>query len=291
MSGAQQRLVLVTGLSGAGKSVALKYLEDLGFQWVDNPPMELIPQLAELSVGSGRHVAVGVHLREPDPHGLIHLQELCRERACAGLRVESLYLEANVEMLVTRYRETRRRHPLALGVTVREAVEREIAFQEPLREMADLVVDTSNMTPRELKELLDKLYDHDAMGEDLTVFLRSFGFKHGANTDADMVFDGRFLANPHYDPQLRHLSGLDAPVRDFLERDDEAERFLTHMVNLLDYLIPRFRAERKRYLTIDIGCTGGRHRSVYLVERLRDHLNQHGHAALVRHRDLDRHHG
>ncbi|MBF0096948.1 MAG: RNase adapter RapZ [Magnetococcales bacterium] len=286
-------LVLVTGLSGAGKSIALKYLEDLGFFWTDNLPISLIPAYLD-HLRSGGHgvlrVAVGIHLREGE--SLQRFPSDYRRVASLAEHSEILFFEAGPDTLVNRYQETRRRHPLAQECTVREAILLERQALEPVRAMADLVIDTSRSSTPQLKERLAQLFqemlvERRQIGE-LTIFIRSFGFKFGANTDADMVLDGRFLPNPYYDPELRPYNGREEPVMRFLERDGEALAFLERLQSLFDYLIPRYQKEKKRYFTVDIGCTGGYHRSVFLVEQLTQRLRQQGFMVLMRHRDLYR---
>ncbi|MEO5346468.1 MAG: RNase adapter RapZ [Magnetococcus sp. YQC-9] len=281
-----RHLILVTGLSGAGKSSALKYLEDLGYFWVDNLPFVLMPacltHFAQETETTG-NLAIGVHLR--DQMALERFQSHREQWNESIERVETIFLEANADVLIRRYRETRRRHPLADERTVAEAIRQEIDDLCGLRAGADIIVDTTSLTVPQLKEHLDQLF-HSGAEADLMIFLRSFGFKHGVNTDADMVLDGRFLLNPHYDDSLRHLTGRDEPVIRFLERDGEASLFLDRLESMFEYLIPRYRQEKKRYFTVDIGCTGGKHRSVYLVEQLAARLTQHGFQVRVRHRDL-----
>lgn len=283
------QLVLVTGMSGAGKSSALHYLEDLGFFWVDNLPLALLPQfIAHFSQEESevRRVAVGVHIRshaDMEPFPWVHRRTLEMVE-----RLDMIFMDASFEVLVNRFRETRRRHPVAKEHTVMEAITLEASFMEPMRAMAEVIIDTTRLTVPSLKDRLSTLFQHEESEGELLIFIRSFGFKYGSNTDADMVLDGRFLANPHYDPGLRPLTGQDAPVCQFLEQDGEADRFLVQLVAMFDYLIPRYRQEKKRYFTLDIGCTGGRHRSVYLVEQLSQRLRQKGYRTFVRHRDMNR---
>ncbi|MBF0401455.1 MAG: RNase adapter RapZ [Magnetococcales bacterium] len=288
-----RHLVLVTGLSGAGKSIALKYLEDMGFLWTDNLPLPLVATyLAHLNSENrpNLRVAVGIHLREPDC--LASFQSFHQQLTALADHTELLFLEANSETLINRYQETRRRHPMAGERTVREAIALELENLEPVRAMADLVIDTSRTTTIQLKERLDQLFQElflERVNEsELIIFIRSFGFKFGANTDADMVLDGRFLPNPYYDPLLRPFSGQDEPVIRFLEKEGEALSFLDRLQSLFDYLIPRYQREKKRYFTVDIGCTGGYHRSVFLVEQLARRLRERGFLVLMRHRDLHR---
>ncbi|MBF0339512.1 MAG: RNase adapter RapZ [Magnetococcales bacterium] len=281
-------LILVAGLSGAGKSSALKYLEDLGYFWVDNLPFELMPALLEHFAHAPHdhaNLAIGIHLR--DQSDLTCFQDCHTQLGHLAERIETLFLEAGVDVLIRRYRETRRRHPLAQTLTVGEAVLREIEDLGPVRARADMIIDTTSLTVPQLKEHLDQVF-HAGMEADLIIFIRSFGFKYGVNTDADMVLDGRFLLNPHYVENLRHLTGRDEPVIQMLEKDGEAQVFLDRLESLFEYLIPRYQQEKKRYFTVDIGCTGGRHRSVYLVERLAARLTGLGHRVRVRHRDITR---
>ncbi len=281
-------LILLTGLSGAGKSSALKYLEDIGFLWVDNLPIQLIPQFLDQIIESGldvARVAIGIHLRNQDSLTLFHSFYSGVVKKAA--RLEMVFFEADFAVLSSRYRETRRRHPLVFDHTVQEAITMEMADLEPVRAMADMVVDTSRMTIPDLKEHLNQLFQSSA-GTNLLVFVRSFGFKFGSNSDADMVLDARFLHNPFYDPALRPLSGRDKPVIKFLEDDGEVFAFLDHLTTMFDYLLPRYQMDKRRYFTIDIGCTGGQHRSVYLVESLAKRLLDSSYQVVLRHRDLDR---
>jgi RNase adapter protein RapZ len=281
-------IILITGFSGAGKSSALKYLEDIGFLWVDNLPIQLIPQLVDQIINEEMgvsRVAIGIHMRNQDSlksfhdhyDGIVH----------KASRFDMVFFEADFEILVSRYRETRRRHPLVRDHTVKEAISLEMKDLEPIRAMADTVIDTSQMTVPDLKERLNWLFQYGS-SSDLLVFIRSFGFKFGSNSDADMVLDARFLPNPFYDSKLRPYCGRDRQISQFLEKDGEVLSFLDHLKTLFDYLLPRYQREKKRYFTVDIGCTGGRHRSVYLVEKLAGRLRKDGHQVVLRHRDLDR---
>ena len=281
-------LILLTGFSGAGKSNALKYLEDIGFFWVDNLPDPLIPQFVDHIIDSKSgisRVAIGIHLRNQE--SLSSFQACYEEIRQKAVRFEMVFFEANFEVLISRYRETRRRHPLVRDHTVKEAIVMEMGDLEPIRAMADIVIDTSQMTIPNLKEHLNRLFQHSA-SSDLMVFIRSFGFKFGSNSDADMVLDARFLPNPFYDVSLRSSCGKDPEIIHFLEEDGEALIFLDHLEKLFEYLLPRYKREKKRYFTLDIGCTGGRHRSVYLVESLAKRLQEDSYQVIIRHRDLDR---
>jgi len=281
--------VFITGLSGAGKSYAIKSFEDMGFFCVDNLPTTLIPTFADLIARSGqtiRRVALGVDVREGEY--LPHLLEALRELKARGHAVEVLFLEAGEEALVRRYHETRRRHPLAAEGNVLEGIRAERKAMSHLREIADRIVDTSALTVHQLKELLVELYVTPKARLGLTTSLVSFGFKYGVPFDADLVFDVRFLPNPHFVPGLRQLDGRDGRVREFVIDTDESRALLGHVREFLKFVLPRYEREGKAYLTVAIGCTGGRHRSVTLVEELKGFLDELGYAPSVVHRDLDR---
>jgi UPF0042 nucleotide-binding protein len=281
--------VVITGLSGAGKSYAIKSFEDMGFFCVDNLPTTLIPTFADLIARSGqtiRRVALGVDVREGEY--LPHLLEAIRELRARGHAVEVLFLEASEEFLVRRYHETRRRHPLAGEGNVLEGIRAERKAMSNLREIADRIVDTSRLTVHELKERLVELYVSPKARVGLMTSLVSFGFKHGVPFDADLVFDVRFLPNPHFVPALRALDGRDPQVREFIMKDAESQALLEHLKEFLKFLLPRYEREGKAYLTVAIGCTGGRHRSVTLAEELKRFLDELGYAPSVVHRDLER---
>jgi RNase adapter protein RapZ len=281
--------VVITGLSGAGKSYAIKSFEDMGFFCVDNLPTTLIPTFADLIARSGqtsRRVALGVDVREGEY--LSHLLDTIRELRARGHAVEVLFLEASEEALVRRYHETRRRHPLAAEGNVLEGIRTERKALSNLREIADRIVDTSGLTVHALKERLVELYVAPKARLGLTTSLVSFGFKHGVPFDADLVFDVRFLPNPHFVPALRALDGRDGRVREFIMKDAEAQEMLDHLKAFMKFLLPRYEREGKAYLTVAIGCTGGRHRSVTLAEELKRFLDDLGYAPSVVHRDLER---
>jgi len=281
--------VIITGLSGAGKSYAIKSFEDMGFFCVDNLPTTLIPTFADLIARSGqtiRRVALGVDVREGEY--LPHLLDAIRELRTRSHAVEVLFLEAGEEALVRRYHETRRRHPLAADGNVLEGIRAERKAMSNLREIADRIVDTSVLTVHQLKERLVELYGAPKARVGLATSLVSFGFKHGVPFDADLVFDVRFLPNPHFVPALRALDGRVPHVREFIMRDAESQALLEHLKEFLKFLLPRYEREGKAYLTVAVGCTGGRHRSVTLAEELRPFLDALGYAPSVVHRDLER---
>jgi UPF0042 nucleotide-binding protein len=282
------RLLVVTGLSGSGKSTAIHVLEDLGFYCIDNLPVALIPRFVELWDSSGeevRRVALGIDVRERV--FLAELPRVCEELRAAGVALEVLYLEASDDVLVRRFSETRRPHPSADGGAVADGIRRERDKLRPLRELADRVVDTSALTVHELRAALRELIERTDTGS-MTVTLLSFGYKYGLPSDADLALDCRFLPNPFFVEELRPKTGMDAAVADYVLRRDETQEFLRRVVDLLEFALPRYQREGKSYLTIALGCTGGRHRSIVLAEELRRRLEARGHRVLVRHRDAER---
>ncbi len=283
------RFVIITGMSGAGRSYAIKCLEDLGYFCVDNLPTTLIPTFAELCAHSNRDIrmiALGVDIREGEY--LAHLLETLAELRAQGHKPEVLFLEAADETLVRRYQETRRRHPLAGEGSVLEGIRAERRTLSNLRESADRIIDTTGLSVHQLKERLIEGYGTQRTRDALTVSLMSFGFKHGAPYDADLVFDVRFLPNPHFVDSLKRLDGRDAAVETFVMSFEESRTLLAKIEDLLHFLLPLYQREGKAYLTVALGCTGGRHRSVTLVELLRRSLESTGLSPVVRHRDLDR---
>lgn len=284
------RFVIITGLSGAGKSYAIKCLEDLGYFCVDNLPTTLIPTFAELCANSSRGIqaiALGVDVREGEY--LVNMVETIEELRSRGHRVDVLFLEASDETLVRRYHETRRRHPLAGEGNVLDGIRAERKALAHLREIANRVIDTTSLTVHQLKDQMVHSYGPQAAkGGGLSVSLVSFGFKHGVPYDADLVFDVRFLPNPHFVDRLRALDGRDPAVEEFVMSFSESRELLSRLEGLLKFLLPLYEREGKAYLTVAIGCTGGRHRSVMLVEALRSFLTGLGLSPIVRHRDLDR---
>jgi UPF0042 nucleotide-binding protein len=280
-------LIVITGLSGAGKSYAIKCFEDMGYYCVDNLPTTLIPQFVELCAQSTRRisrVALGVDVREGQY--LSPLADVLAQLRLGGHRTEILFLEATEEALVRRYQETRRRHPV--GGTVLDGIRSERRLLAHLREVADRVVDTSHITVHQLRERLAELYGEAAGRGGLSVNLVSFGYKHGVPNDADLVLDCRFLPNPFFVEGLGGRDGRDAAVREFVCGSAEGREFLARLRDLLGYLLPCYQREGKAYLSVAIGCTGGRHRSVALVEALRPHVEERGLPVAVTHRDVDR---
>ena len=281
--------VVITGLSGAGKSFAIKCFEDIGYFCVDNLPTTLIPTFAELAARSTRdirNVALGVDVREGEY--LAHLVDALLELRRRNHHVEVLFLEAGEETLVRRYHESRRKHPLAGDGNILDGIRAERKALAQFREIADRIIDTSGLTVHQLRERLLELYGTPKTRPGLTTSLISFGYKHGIPYDADLVFDARFLPNPHFVDGLRPLDGRDTTVRDFIFGHAESREFLERIQGLLEFLLPFYRREGKAYLTVAVGCTGGRHRSVALVEALRQFLQDKDLSPTVLHRDIDR---
>lgn len=285
-SATRNRVVVVSGMSGAGKSTTLKVFEDLGYECVDNVPLVLLRGLVELShapaglmgdavtSAAQRPIAVGVDLRTRDfdiPRLLDLLDSLRQEHA--SLEVSLLFLDADDDVLANRYTETRRRHPIGDDLPVRDGIIIERRLLKALREAADVVIDTSRLTVPDFRRMVEAHWT-TTMTRRMTVFVASFGFRNGLPRSADLVFDVRFLQNPHYIAELRPLTGLDKAVGDYVRADEGFDRFFGDLTRLLDGLLPRYEDEGKRYLTIAIGCTGGQHRSVYVAERLTEWLNQ-----------------
>ena len=294
----RQPVVLVSGLSGAGKASILRALEDLGFEAIDNPPLTLIEELvarAEPTAGSnqgaGRRIAVGVDARSRGFNPADVLATLERLRMNPALRTELVFAWAEEPALQRRFTETRRRHPLSPSGRVADGIAAELALTRPLHEAADLVIDTSELPLAALRQIIDQRFgDQEQGGSDqgLSIALVSFGFPHGLPREAEMVFDARFLRNPHYDQALKPLTGLDPNVGAYVAADPDFAAFYTRIQDLLTLLLPRFKQEGKKYATIAVGCTGGRHRSVYLVEKLAASLLDLGWRVTITHRELAR---
>ena len=262
-------VVIVTGLSGGGKASILRALEDVGYEAVDNPPLTMLEEM--ISRGDQK-LAVGIDARTRGFDAADALSAIARLRTDAGLNIQMVYAWADESTLLRRYTETRRRHPLAPQGVVADGIAAEIALTEPLREHADLVVDTSGLPIANLRRLIERHFGAGADQAQLVVSLVSFAYPKGLPREADLVFDARFLRNPHYDPILRPKTGLDADVGAYVEADTDFAKFFSRIAELVDLVLPRFVQEGKKYATITIGCTGGRHRSVHLIEKLANHL-------------------
>ena len=281
-------LLIVTGLSGAGRSEAARSLEDLGYFVVDNLPPTLLPKMAELAAKPGGPGRLAIVV---DARGGVFFGELSKsleelQRAAVPYRI--LYLEAADEDLVKRYEATRRRHPLAPADRVVEGIRKERIMMESLRGEADLIVDTSGLTPHELRAKMRDAFAEAPPEAGLQVSVMSFGYKHGTPRDADLVIDCRFLPNPHWIDDLRPLPGTDDRVRTYVKGQQTYREFMRRLRSLLGFMVPGFVAEGKSYLTVAVGCTGGRHRSVVIAEELASFFRDKGLPVSIDHRDLDR---
>lgn len=285
------RFVIVTGMSGAGKSTALRMLEDAEYFCVDNLPIPLIEKFAQLSVDGVyseiQKVAIGVDIRNRNALG--QLESVLQNMKKTDICYEILYLEAQDPVLIKRYKETRRKHPLAPYGRVEDGICKERAELAFLKKQANYIIDTSHLLTRELKEELDKIFVGNKEYKNLFISILSFGFKYGIPTDADLVFDVRFLPNPYYVEELRPLTGNDKEVFDFVMEEDTSRTFLDKLEDMVRFLIPNYISEGKYQLIISIGCTGGKHRSVTLANALYERLSgEEGYGLRVEHRDLQK---
>lgn len=283
------RFVIVTGMSGAGKSTVLKTLEDFGFFCVDNLPPSLIPKFIELceAPSSGMtNVALGIDIRG----GKLFrdLFTFISELKVDNSKFELLFLDCRDDVLLKRYKETRRTHPLAGGERIMHGIKKERELLSELRRRADYIVDTTNMLTRELRSQLGEIFLEDKNFESLMITVLSFGFKYGLPPDADLVFDVRFIPNPFYIAELKMLTGNDVAVRDYVMQWKESQEFRTKVTDLCEFLIPNYIKEGKTQLVIGIGCTGGKHRSVTLANELYNNLKKAGHSVVIAHRDIDK---
>ena len=278
-----QRVLLVTGPSGAGRSTAINALEDLGFEAIDNIPLSLIPRLLE-GPALPRPLALGLDVRNRDftPDGLLDLRARGGEQG-----LEILYLDCNPEVLVRRYSETRRRHPLAPNGSPSEGISLEILLLETVRSRADILIDTTDLTPHDLRAELQGWFGGET-GQGMAVTVHSFSYKRGLPHGVDVVFDCRFLNNPYWQPELRGLTGLDPAVTDYISEDPRQIPYVDHVLGLLTFQLPASLEEGKAHFAIGIGCTGGQHRSVAISEKVAHGLAQAGWRVSIRHRELER---
>jgi RNase adapter protein RapZ len=282
-----RQLVILTGLSGSGKSTVLRAFEDMGYYCVDNLPVELIPIFAELhAAGQGDFARAALLVDAREGLQLEKLPGLLKH-----LRQEHpitlVFIEAHEDALLRRYSETRRPHPLGKDFSVRESLHHERVLMDPIRKLADVVIDTSQFNVHELRQFVNDRFKSES-GRPMLVSLVSFGYKFGVPTDADLMFDVRFLPNPHFVPKLRRYTGKDTKVRRYIQSFPQTGEFLRRIKSLLAYLIPHYIEEGKSYLTIAFGCTGGKHRSVMMAEWMKHALEKKGFAARVVHRDINK---
>jgi UPF0042 nucleotide-binding protein len=283
------RLVIVTGMSGAGKTQAIKYLEDLGFFCVDNLPPALMPKMAELYVqteGKLNRLALGIDIR--GGRFFSHIVQALDELEKAGFTYQILFMDASDETLVSRYKESRRRHPLALQGRLMEGIRKERKLMQELRGRAAKIIDTSKLKVTELRRELADFFTTESEGLGLHVNVVSFGFKHGIVPDSDLVFDVRFLPNPHYVEDLKALTGQTAAVQTYVMKWGVTQQFFKRLTSLVGFLLPQYLAEGKTHLTIAVGCTGGQHRSVCIAIKLAEWIRERGFSVSVEHRDVPR---
>ena len=282
------KFVIITGMSGAGKGTAVKIMEDMGYYCVDNLPISLIEKFAELSMASNdemEKVAVSIDIR--NNNALSELGEVLERIRAQGISFEILFLEAEDEVLIKRYKETRRNHPLSGGDRIDKGIVLEREKLEFLKKQADYIIDTSRLLTRELKLELEKIFVQNQDYKSLFVTILSFGFKYGIPTDSDLVFDVRFLPNPYYVEGLRAKNGNDKEVQDFVMQYQESHDFLDKLQDMVEFLIPNYISEGKNQLVISIGCTGGKHRSVTLANELYNRLKENsGYGIKIEHRDI-----
>lgn len=285
-SSSLRRIVVLTGLSGAGKSHALKSLEDMGYEAIDNIPLNMLGLVARQVRGQDvpRHIVLGVDARSRDfaPERL--LAALKNWKRAGKHKVDLIFLECDDDVLQRRFTETRRKHPLALDRPIEDGISLERELLAPVREVADAVVDTTHFSVHDLKRYIRGHFAEEA--SELSLFVTSFSFREGVPRDADMVIDVRFLSNPHYVDELRPLNGKDAPVAEYVAKDKDFAPFFERFTQLLLPLLPRYKEEGKSYFTVAVGCTGGKHRSVFVAEKLAGFLSDQGYKMGVRHRDL-----
>ena len=284
------RLLILTGMSGAGKSTALKMLEDMGYYCVDNLPIQLLKSFVDLSDRQEfkrQRVVVGIDIRSGETLSL--LSDILSELEQDGKKVDVLFMDAEEDVLVNRYKETRRTHPLSQSERIYTGIEKERQAMQFLKERADYIIDTSHLLPRDLKGELEKIFVEDKNYESLFVTIMSFGFKYGIPADADLVFDVRFLPNPYYVEELRPKTGNDREIQQFVMRHPQAHVFLNKLEDMIRFLIPNYISEGKNRLVIAIGCTGGKHRSVTLANELYQRLSQdEGYGLKIEHRDIEK---
>jgi len=282
-----RQLVILTGLSGSGKSTVLKAFEDMGFYCVDNLPVELIPIFAELhAVGEGDFARAALLVDAREGAQLQKLPPLLKHLR-KDHPITLVFIDASDDALLRRFSETRRPHPLGKELSVRESLRHERAIMEPIRKLADVVIDSTHFNVHELRTFITERFKTPDK-RPMLVSLVSFGYKYGVPSDSDLVFDVRFLPNPHFVPGLRRYTGKDPKVRKYIESFPQTGEFLRRIESLLVYLIPHYIHEGKSYLTISIGCTGGKHRSVMLAEQLKKSLEKRGFSSKVTHRDIEK---
>ncbi|HGG62938.1 MAG TPA: RNase adapter RapZ [Rhodobacteraceae bacterium] len=281
-----QRVVLVTGPSGAGRSTAIKVLEDVGYEAIDNLPLSLLPRLLD-GPPIGHPLALGIDVRNRDFSTAALIEMIETLSRTEGLKVELLYLDCSTDVLVRRYSETRRRHPLAPAKSPIQGIEKEIDLLVPIRARADVLLDTSTMSPHDLRAEVERWFASET-GQRLAVSVHSFSYKRGVPRGVDMIFDCRFLKNPHWEESLRSFDGRNKEVADYIATDPRYDAFFGKVQDLINMLLPAYIEEGKAHLSIGFGCTGGQHRSVAVAEKLVNALAQDGWQVSIRHREMER---
>ena len=285
------RLIVVSGQSGAGKSVALRVLEDLGYYCVDNLPVNLLNNFVESVRESNQNVAVSIDIRNLPKEPQLVTDMLEQLESATNIDVDVLFLDASKQTLLKRYSETRRIHPLSIGqekLSLEQAIDLEKTLLSPLAEQASIVIDSSDCNLYELSEKV-RFRIEGKEKQELIIVFQSFGFKFGLPSDADYVFDVRFLPNPHWEPDLRPMTGLDAPIHSFLEQHQEVIELKQQIQGFVEQWLPMLEKNNRSYLTVAIGCTGGKHRSVYLTQKIGEYFEQLGHQVQIRHASLEKH--
>ena len=285
------RLIVVSGQSGAGKSVALRVLEDLGYYCVDNLPVNLLSDFVESVREINQNVAVSIDIRNLPKEPQLVTETLEQLEAATDIDVNVLFLDASKQTLLKRYSETRRIHPLSIGqekLSLEQAIDLEKTLLTPLAEQASIVIDSSDCNLYELSEKV-RFKVEGKEKQELIIVFQSFGLKYGLPSDADYVFDVRFLPNPHWEPALRPLTGLDAPIHSFLEKHSEVLELKQQIQGFVEQWLPMLEKNNRSYLTVAIGCTGGKHRSVYLTQKIGEYFEQLGHQVQIRHASLEKH--
>ncbi|MGI9877352.1 RNase adapter RapZ [Vibrio chagasii] len=285
------RLIVVSGQSGAGKSVALRVLEDLGYYCVDNLPVNLLNNFVESVRESNQNVAVSIDIRNLPKEPQLVTDTLEQLESATNIDVDVLFLDASKQTLLKRYSETRRIHPLSIGqekLSLEQAINLEKTLLSPLAEQASIVIDSSDCNLYELSEKV-RFKVEGKEKQELIIVFQSFGFKFGLPSDADYVFDVRFLPNPHWEPDLRPMTGLDAPIHSFLEQHQEVIELKQQIQGFVEQWLPMLEKNNRSYLTVAIGCTGGKHRSVYLTQKIGEYFEQLGHQVQIRHASLEKH--
>lgn len=278
-------LVVITGLSGSGKGSVLKVLEDLGYYSVDNLPVELIPKFAELTEDNPSISAAALVVDIREGEGLKRFPKVYASIG-SGVRTRLIFLEADDNTIVRRFSETRRPHPLGADRSIPRSILAERRQLEPIRSMADLIINTSKFTVHELRDFIKERFRGEGNRSNIMIYVTSFGFRHGVPTDSDLVFDVRFLPNPNYIPRFKHLTGTNPAVARYIRSFPQTVEFIHRISELLIYLLPHYIREGKSYLTIAFGCTGGQHRSVMMADAIRKNLQEAGFNAKVTHRDI-----